>query len=235
MSKIKINKNLSTLVSSLARKEEDLIDKLELDKFLTICAEDRKRIIDFAEMFYFIRADFCCINFVIGERCHTNERLWSGLAKNLIEELGGKGGKSHNQLYRDFLSCVGAKPEEELECPQFAAEFNSSWRNFAKKAPLMEALSAIAIYEIFDVPDYKLFLDVLERAGVAEKGLHFFKVHANAHHFEMFEDTITWLMEQEGGEAAFANATEFVFDTQRKMWEGLIECLEAKHTLTLTT
>jgi pyrroloquinoline quinone (PQQ) biosynthesis protein C len=227
--------NLSNLVNELTKKEEDLIDVLNLQSFLTKYVADHKRVIDFGEVFLFIRTEFSCLNFVVGQRCHANERLWAGLARNLIEELGDKGGRSHNQLYRDFLDCIGAKREEELEYPQFAAEFNSTWKDFAKNAPLMEALSAIAIYEIFDVPDYKLFLDVLERAGVSEKGLHFFKVHANAHHFEMFEDTITWLMEQEGGEAAFANATEFVFDTQRKMWEGLIECLEAKQTLTLTT
>jgi pyrroloquinoline quinone (PQQ) biosynthesis protein C len=231
---LKNKNNIAVLVNQIKAREESIIDELILDSILGKCTNNYRKIIDFAEYFYFVRVDFCCVNFAVGQRCNNNERLWGGLARNLIEELGGKGGKSHNQLYRDFLACVGAKPEEELECPQFAAEFNSSWRNFAKKAPLMEALSAIAIYEIFDVPDYKLFLDVLERAGVPDKGLHFFKVHANAHHFEMFEDTITWLMEQEGGEAAFANATEFVFNTQRKMWEGLIECLEAKHTLTLT-
>jgi pyrroloquinoline quinone (PQQ) biosynthesis protein C len=225
--------NLNYLVNSTLVKEETLIQELEVKSFLQNYISKADGLPLFAESFYFIRADFCCLNFTIGERCHSDERLWAGLARNLMEELGGKGGRSHNQLYRDFLFSVNAKNEKDLESPEFADNFNITWRNFAKKAPLMEALSAIAIYEIFDVPDYKLFLDVLTKAKVPEEGLHFFRVHANAHHFAMFEDTITWLMEQEGGEQAFANASEFVFDTQRKMWLGLIECLQQKQTLAL--
>jgi pyrroloquinoline quinone (PQQ) biosynthesis protein C len=229
---LKTNMNIHSLVDQIKTAEESIINQLNLNIILSEHTKNFQKIIDFAECFYFVRVDFCCVNFAVGERCHNNEHLWGGIARNLIEELGGKGGKSHNQLYRDFLASVSARPEEEIECPQFAAEFNSSWRDFAKKAPLVEALSAIAIYEIFDVPDYKLFLDVLERAGVPDKGLHFFKVHANAHHFEMFEDTITWVMEQEGGQEAFDKATEFVFETQRKMWIGLTECLQSKQLVT---
>jgi pyrroloquinoline quinone (PQQ) biosynthesis protein C len=225
------NRNLTQLVESVFTKEELLIEEAGIKYFLQKHISRTEGLQSFAESFYFIRADFCCLNFTIGERCHSDERLWSGLARNLMEELGGHGGQSHNQLYRNFLSSVGAKSEQELQSPEFAKVFNNSWRNFAKNAPLMEALSAIAIYEIFDVPDYKLFLDVLTEAKVQEEGLHFFRVHANAHHFAMFEDTITWLMEQEGGEQAFTNASEFVFDTQRKMWLGLIECLQEKQTL----
>jgi pyrroloquinoline quinone (PQQ) biosynthesis protein C len=227
------NKNLAELVNNIFSKEELLIEEIAVKSFLQKYISRAGNLQAFAESFYFIRADFCCLNFTIGERCHTDERLWSGLARNLMEELGGHGGQSHNQLYRNFLSSVKAKNEQELQSPEFAKDFNNSWRSFAKNAPLMEALSAISIYEIFDAPDYKLFLDVLTEAKVPEEGLHFFRVHANAHHFAMFEDTITWLMEQEGGEQAFTNASEFVFDTQRKMWLGLIECLQQKQTLAL--
>jgi pyrroloquinoline quinone (PQQ) biosynthesis protein C len=227
------NKGLAQLVESVFLKEELLIEEVGIKSLLRNYILKTEGLQSFAESFYFIRADFCCLNFTIGERCHSDERLWSGLARNLMEELGGHGGQSHNQLYRNFLSSVGARNEQELQSPEFAKVFNNSWRSFAKNAPLMEALSAIAIYEIFDAPDYKLFLDVLTEAKVPEEGLHFFRVHANAHHFAMFEDTITWLMEQEGGEQAFANASEFVFDTQRKMWLGLIECLQQKQTLAL--
>jgi pyrroloquinoline quinone (PQQ) biosynthesis protein C len=227
------NKGLAQLVESVFLKEELLIEEVGIKSLLRNYILKPEGLQSFAESFYFIRADFCCLNFTIGERCHSDERLWSGLARNLMEELGGHGGQSHNQLYRNFLSSIGARKEQELKSPEFAKAFNNAWRDFAKNAPLMEALSAIAIYEIFDVPDYKLFLDVLTEAKVPEEGLHFFRVHANAHHFAMFEDTITWLMEQEGGEQAFANASEFVFDTQRKMWLGLIECLQQKQTLAL--
>jgi pyrroloquinoline quinone (PQQ) biosynthesis protein C len=228
-----IENTLVELVSQFSAREESLIEETQIKVFLTEYNSNPANLSHFAESFFFVRANFCGLNFTIGERCHTNERLWSGIVKNLMEELGGQKGKSHNQLYREFLSYAGAKSEQELKAPEFANIFNAEWTDFVKNAPLMEALSALAIYEIFDVPDYQMLLDVLKESGVHEKGLIFFRVHANAHHFEMFEDTITWLMEQEGGEQAFANASEFVFDTQRKMWLGLIECLQQKQTLAL--
>lgn len=219
--------SLDHLVNKIIQREEDFVEEINLESSLVSTLSNRG-ISDFAESFYFIRYDFCCLNFIIGERCHQDEKLWAGLAKNLMEELGGKSGISHNQLYRDFLSCVGAGAEKSLQSPVFAKEFNDAWRDFAKNAPLMEALSAISVYEIFDVPDYQLLMRVLEKAGVPEKGLIFFRVHANAHHFEMFEDTVTWLMEQEGGKEAFEKGKEFVFTTQQKMWQGLIENLQTK-------
>ena len=145
-----------------------------------------------------------------------------------MEELGGKSGVSHNQLYRDFLKSIGSKPEAELKCPAFARDFNDRWEEFARNAPLIESLAAIAIYEILDVPDYQMLLELLERAKIPEEGLIFFRVHANAHHFAMFEDTVAWILTQEGGQEAFDRAQDFVFETQRKMWIGLTECLQSK-------
>jgi pyrroloquinoline quinone (PQQ) biosynthesis protein C len=219
------------LITSIILREQSIIDRLQIKQMLTRIS-NHDFLIEFGESFYFIRYEFCRLNFIIGSRCCNNERLWAGLAKNLMEELGGKRGPTHNQLYRDFLQSIGARPEEKLECPKFAQEFNDTWEKFARHAPLMESLSAIAIYEIFDVPDYRLFLEVLEQAKVPESGLTFFRVHANAHHFEMFEDTVEWILQQEGGQEAFDKATEFVFETQRKMWIGLTECLQSKQLVT---
>jgi pyrroloquinoline quinone (PQQ) biosynthesis protein C len=214
------------LILSIIESEKLSINKHDIHTRLHRCVATSKKLIIFAEAFYFIRYEFCKLNFIIGARCSNDELLWGGLAKNLIEELGGKSGITHNQLYRNFLESIGAKSENELDSPPFAQAFNSRWEYFAKTAPLMEALSAIAIYEIFDVPDYQMFLEILERAKVPEEGLVFFRVHANAHHFEMFEDTVTWILQQEGGQEAFDRAKDFVFETQQKMWLGLIECLE---------
>jgi pyrroloquinoline quinone (PQQ) biosynthesis protein C len=223
--------NSKHLIVSIMNREKSEIDKLKITEVLGKSI-DIGSLVKFGEIFHFVRYDFCRLNFIIGARCCNNERLWAGLAKNLIEELGGKRGPTHNQLYRDFLQSIGARQEEKLECPKFAQEFNNSWEEFARTSPLIEALSAIAIYEIFDVPDYQMFLEILERAQVPEEGLIFFRVHANAHHFEMFEDTVEWILQQEGGQEAFDKATEFVFETQRKMWIGLTECLETKQLVT---
>jgi pyrroloquinoline quinone (PQQ) biosynthesis protein C len=214
------------VVDEISSNEEKIIQELMLEKEFGNIVAKQGGLQRFAETFYFVRYDFCRLNFIVGERCCTNEFLWSGLAKNLYEEMGGKNGVSHNQLYRDFLLCAGAEKEGQLEEPGFAREFNQSWEAYCRKSPLAEVLSAIAIYEIFDVPDYQLLLRVMKKADVPQQGLKFFNVHAVSNHFEMFEDVMSWLRDQEGGEESFDKAKDFVFRTQTKMWRGLVEHLQ---------
>jgi Iron-containing redox enzyme len=223
--------NIQEIISLILNSEKLFINTNVCEE-LTACILNSSKLVEFGEGFYFIRHDFCKLNFIVGARCSNDEMLWSGLAKNLVEELGGKSGISHNKLYCDFLKSIEARTENELDCPTFAQEFNDRWEEFARTAPLMEALSAIAIYEIFDVPDYQMFLEILERAKVPKEGLIFFRVHANSHHFEMFEDTVAWILTQEGGQEAFDRAKDFVFETQQKMWIGLTECLQSKQLVT---
>jgi pyrroloquinoline quinone (PQQ) biosynthesis protein C len=215
----------NVLVNEIVCEEEYILSELAVETDLNNLSINLEGLRNFAESFYFVRYDFCRLNFIVGERCCSNEFLWAGLARNLYEELGGKGGVSHNQLYRDFLSSVNARPEKSLQEPEFAHQFNLAWETFCREAPLSEALSAIAIYEIFDVPDYQLLLRVMKKAGIPQRGLRFFQVHAVANHFEMFEDVMAWLGEQESKKGDFKRAKEFVFHTQTKMWRGLIEHL----------
>lgn len=221
----------NTLVNNILLEEQRILSELAVESDLNKLSNNSEGLRSFAEAFYFVRYDFCRLNFIIGERCCSNEFLWAGLARNLYEELGGKNGVSHNQLYRDFLSCVGAHAENFLQEPEFARQFNLDWEKFCRQAPLAEALSAIAIYEIFDVPDYQLLLRVIKKADVPQQGLRFFQVHAVANHFEMFEDIVSWLREQEGGEESFNRAKDFVFQTQTEMWRALIEHLQGQATL----
>jgi pyrroloquinoline quinone (PQQ) biosynthesis protein C len=214
--------NLSNLVQEIIVEEEAILKELDIENRLYKAVDTSYGLKQFAKVFYFIRCDFPTLNFIVGERCGVNEFLWSGLAKNLIEELGNGNTPSHNQLYRNFLSCVEVSTEDLAKEPLFSFQFNETWRKFCREAPLEEALSAIAVYEIFDQPDYKLFLRTMQKAGVSEAGLHFFHVHAAAEHFEMFEDIVSWLREQPGGKDAFARGKEFVIKTQKKMWLGLI-------------
>jgi hypothetical protein len=218
--------NLSDLVAEIIAEEEFILGELKImDVLRTIVSScgGKKR---FAETFYFVRAEFPTVNFIVGERCGNNEFLWSSLVRNLVEELGDGTKESHNNLYRNFLNCVDSSPESMKSEPEFAADFNRSWKTFCREAPLLEALSAIAVYEIFDQPDYKLFLNVLEDAGIPEVGLIFFRVHAFAEHFEMFEDFVFWLRNQPGGDESFENGKKFVIQTQRRMLSGLANDLQ---------
>lgn len=223
---VETTKKLSDLVEIIIAEETAILDELNIEHHLSETTTTAEGLKQFAKVFYFVRYDFPRLNFIVGERCGANEFLWAGLARNLIEELGGKNSPSHNQLYRDFLSCVGVKSEDLLQEPLFAQQFNANWRNFCRNASLEEALSAIAVYEIFDQPDYKLFLRVMQKADLPESGLHFFQIHAAAEHFEMFEDVVSWLREQEGGKEAFVKGKDFVIQTQKKMWNGLMKSLK---------
>jgi pyrroloquinoline quinone (PQQ) biosynthesis protein C len=221
-----MSKTLNQLVQNITEEEVKNLEQLSVKEELQRISQSKEGLKSLATAFYFVRYDFCRLNFVVGARCCSHESLWGGLARNLYEELGGKKGVSHNQLYRDFLVSVDAPGEDDLQEPEFAQQFNFAWDKFCRESSLAEALAAIAIYEIFDVPDYQLLLQVMQEAKVKQTGLHFFQVHAVAQHFEMFEETMTWLFEQEGGEAAFQKAKEFVFQTQTQMWSGLIDHLQ---------
>lgn len=221
-----MNQVITNLTDIILTQENSILDDLAVEQKLSNSIVRNNGLQLFAEAFYFIRYDFCRLNFIVGERCGNNEFLWAGLARNLYEELGGKNGPSHNQLYRDFLSSVNAPAEPLLKEPEFAKQFNLAWESFCREASLEEALFAIAIYEIFDVPDYQLLLRVMRKAAVPQKGLRFFQVHAVANHFQMFEDTVSWMRLQERGQEAFEASKHFVFDTQTKMWKGLIAYME---------
>ncbi|WP_264322506.1 iron-containing redox enzyme family protein [Zarconia navalis] len=225
---MKISFSLSA--EKIINDEELILKELAVEKSLYCLTCDFEGLKRFAEAFHFVRYDFCHLNFIVGERCCDREFLWGGLAKNIYEELGGKNGQSHNQLYRDFLASIGAREDVFLEEPEFASQYNRALQTYCRQAPIPEALFAIAIYEAFDIPDYQLLLRVVKQAGVSQQGLRFFQVHAVANHFEMFEDVVTWLRQQEGGETAFHRAKEFVFKIQTKMWCGLIEHLQEQTT-----
>jgi hypothetical protein len=205
-SKVSEKSKLSSLVKSIIAQEESILNELEVEHNLYKLIIQKEGLKNFAEAFYFVRYNFCRLNFILGERCGNNDFLWRGLVRNLLEELGGQKGISHNQLYRDFLDCVGIHSEDSLQDSIFSYQFNASWEKFCRDAPLLEAIAAISVYEVLDKPDYALLLRVLEKAGI--------------------EDVISWLSKQEKGEEIINNGRNFVFRTQRMMWAGLLNTLE---------
>ena len=214
-----------SFVTAITNAEADLLDSLQVSKRLyeSLMADGGLR--RFASAFYFIRVHFVKLNFIVGSRCPTHELYWAGLAHNLMEELGGESGTPHNELYRWFLKEAGVPNENSLECPPFATRFNHVWEEFARDAPLEETLGAIAVYEIFDNPDYQMLLNVMSRAQVSARGLVFFRVHAEAAHFDLFEDYFRHISNQQGGIACLEKAKDFVLRTQKEMWAHLLEHL----------
>lgn len=214
-------------VKDVIEDELEIFRKLDLKNKLLEITKRKEGLKLFAEVFYFVRYDFCKINFIVGSRSFNHEFYWKGLAINLYEEAGGEHGKSHNELYRDFLKSVGARKEEYLVEPQFAKAFNKEWEDFSYNAPFLTALAAIGIYEIFDNPDYQLLWELVQESGVDKEGQLFFKVHAGVEHFEMFESVVDKLSQSEEGILHLKNAKDFVFRTQTEMWCELLNFLEA--------
>jgi hypothetical protein len=121
---------------------------------------------------------------------------------------------------------VGAPPEDALIEPEFAGIFNRAWSEFAEMAPLKVALLGVAAYEILDEPDYSTLYAALSLPG-RKMDLTFFRIHAEASHFELFRDL---LRRDPGGEGELRNdlelASQFVLNTQRFMWMGLLDHLQ---------
>jgi hypothetical protein len=205
------------------REEATLVDLKVISRLRhTVATADG--LARFAEAFYFIRCDFVRINFLIGSRCGRSEVEWGGLARNLYEELGADHGKTHNQLYREFLAAAGCTSEGNLREPRFARRFNTTWTRFATSEALTTALFAVAAYEVLDGPDYSALHDAL-RGAIPSGGLEFFRIHAAAEHFELFGDLCDRITDV-GQAAAFRKGAAFVLKQQHLMWKGLLQHLE---------
>jgi hypothetical protein len=206
--------------------ERNVLAELRVEQNLTRSVSSREGPAAFATAFYFVRYNFFKLNFLVGSRSSPDEVTWAGLVRNLWEELGGRSGTSHNQLYRQFLNEVGVRSESDLIEPPFAARFNSRWENHCVNAPFDDALAAIAIYEILDQPDYKLLLNIMRGAGLHKRALLFFEVHAKAEHFDLFSDTMAFLLRTREGQTSISRALSFVRSSQEQMWKGLLHHLQ---------
>ncbi|MGH9425412.1 MAG: iron-containing redox enzyme family protein [Terriglobia bacterium] len=206
-------------------QERALLEKLNVEDRLASLTKSRQGLQEFALAFQFVRRDFPVHNFIVGSRCTPHEAYWRGLATNLWEELGAGVGPTHNELFRRFFRSTGLREEPEFQEPSFAIDYNRAWAAHARKAPLLEALSAIGIFESYDEPDYGMFLRALERGSGRNCDLTFFQVHANAHHTDFFD----CLAEHEARaalETAASAAAVFVAETQERLWCALLAHLE---------
>jgi len=222
-----------TLKNRVAQKEVQLLSELRVEERLTSIMRVPGGMGLFSEVFYFIRYDFCRLNFIVGAKCPPHEMYWSGLVKNLLEELGGGRFKTHNELYREFLFETTGKTEGMLSQPAFAEEFNRHWEDYCLKSSYKHGLLAIGLYEVLDNPDYQLLFSCVKSGNLSAEGAKFFVVHAQAEHYEIFEDIIEEIDKGEGTEDIVEEALEFVIDTQQFMWSSLLSWLEKNLTIVL--
>jgi hypothetical protein len=206
--------------------ELQILGDLAVTAKLARRCHDERGLRAFAEAFFFVRCDFVRINFVVGARCSRLEGEWGGLARNLYEELGGGRTKPHNELYREFLASTGAGLEADLVEPDFAGRFNDAWLEFAGGAPLRIALLGVAAYEVLDGPDYSALYSALSLSRPSS-ALTFFRIHAEANHFELFHDLLAQgTQSEEDIENDFEVAARFVLTWQKFMWTNLLQHLD---------
>jgi hypothetical protein len=216
------------LAGAVRRAEEEVLCELEVIEKLTQWCRNKRGLRAFAEAFFFVRCEFVRINFVVGSRCSRLEEEWGGLARNLYEELGGGYTKTHNQLYREFLSSAGGAAEGDLVEPEFARRFNAAWLQFAGGAPLRTALLGVAAYEVLDGPDYSALYSMLTSSNPSAD-LTFFRVHAEANHFELFHDLLRQgTVSNQDVRNDFEIAGRFVLRWQRFMWAGLLQHIDGE-------
>lgn len=180
----------------------------------------------FGRLFHPIRYSFVHVNFIVGARQEMHEIFWAGLARNLYEESGGGETPAHNELYRRFLRTVGVHSDVGIKEARFARVFNERWRNFARDASLEDAVLGIAVYEVLDRPDYQSLHNALVEID-RSWDLEFFRLHSIVEHFDMFSEFVAWYFESVGNpEQRFAGVRDFVLNTQKDMWIGLLSELE---------
>lgn len=218
---------VSELAGIVENSELNNIRDVRLVERLRSIVKGSEGVSRFGKRFHPIRYSFVHVNFIVGSRQEMHEIFWAGLARNLYEEAGGGVTAAHNELYRNFLRSIGIPSDEGLHEVEFSKTFNTRWREFARLAPVDEAVLAVAIYEILDRPDYGSLYDAL--AGINEKwDLEFFKIHSEVEHFDMFSEFVAWYFEhKKNAQVHFNEVSEFVLDVQKNMWIGLLAGLES--------
>lgn len=115
------------------------------------------------------------------------------IIENIKEELGAKG-RSHELLYVDFAESIGADLSNEyLEkqtYPEFAKNYNKGYKKWLLEHDWDGCISAFTALERLDNMEFSALLSLAESFGANEKALIFFKVHAQAQHFEQVSQAL---------------------------------------------
>ncbi len=211
----------NSLQQTAEQVERDVLEQLRVGERISSLTKTPNGLAAFAEAFYFCRVGFVRLNFILGERCASDERLWVGLARNLWEEAGAGSTPPHNELYRRFLEHSTVRPESELVAPAFAEHFDRRWESFVRDADILDALFAFAVYEALDAPDYQMLFHALS-GNVQPKPLEFFKVHTEVRHVELFDEALA-VVPKSRQSTVISQAMNFVIPLQKGMWLGLLK------------
>lgn len=187
--------------------------------------------VTFAKLFYHARGHFYDFLWYMGNFA-PNIVQRKKIIANITEEFGSA--KSHEQLYVDFASAVGADLSQEIVDNQsytpFLRDFNKGHLEYLHSHDWNGRLCAFAAYERLDNVDYEDLYVLAKSICSNEPALFFFKVHALVKHFDMVDQgdlEKIWETEPDALKEAF----EFISEHQIGMWRSLSSAIEQLRTV----
>jgi hypothetical protein len=179
----------------------------------------------FASVFYHIRGRFHDFLWYVGSHADDKETK-DIILKNIAEEFNGSA-RSHEQLYIDFASSVGADVKnflvDDKYYMQFAKRFNENHLKWLNEHNPDYQFAALSAYERLDNIDYTLLHILAKSLNVSNRGQIFFKVHSVVEHFGPTYNKLVDIWEESRSivEESFA----FIGDNQLEMWKNLSEII----------
>jgi hypothetical protein len=143
-----------------------------------------------------------------------------------LEELGGgRGSTTHGEMYRTFLDELGLLVEtgfvaSRIEEPLFVRTFYDDFEAYCRNRSAVERKSILAIFELVDNADYASLYSGLVQYGFSEKSLSFFKIHAEASHWEDSRGEMEQYWSKED-RSLIIGAFEFLLQLQEGLYDGM--------------
>jgi len=179
----------------------------------------------FANVFYHARGHFHDFLWYVGS--HADDKETKDIVlKNISEEFNGSA-RSHEQLYIDFASSVGADTRNALiddtYYMQFAKEFNYNHLKWLHEHSPDHNFAALSAYERLDNLDYANLHTMVKSINVSNRGPIFFKIHSVVEHFSPTFDKLSKIWESSND--VVKESFTFIGNNQINMWKNLSEII----------
>jgi pyrroloquinoline-quinone synthase len=162
----------------------------------------------------------------------SEQKLW--LAKVLVDEYGeGSEGKDHTTLYADYLSNLGATPEQ-LETTPLDVEvwrFVGEHLRICRVEPFLVGLGALGPGHEWAIP--KMFSNIipgLERAGVPYEQRLYFDLHTeqDVEHAAWMTEALRQLAYDEGSRDLVRRGARLSLHARFRFWTGIERAIVAR-------
>lgn len=179
----------------------------------------------FVKVFYHARGHFHDFLWYLGN--HASDKRTKDIILQNIKEEFNSSAASHEQMYFDFAKNLNVSIEDEfaeqISYLPFLKEFDKGHLRWLKNHDEDCRFAAFSAYEKLDNIDYVNLLNLAQSIGAVRKGITFFKIHAQAKHFDTTEEYLNQIWEKNS--EAVKKAFTFIGDHQIDMWQKLSETI----------